>query len=169
MSEALEQERLRLLLDYDPLTGIFRWRSDSYEEGAKSHRGGDVAGVADDKGYLRISLGRSRFMAHRLAWFYMRGEWPADQVDHRNLNKADNSWGNLRAATNGQNKANSPRYRNNSSGFKGVYLRENGRFRAAMSIDGKLLNLGTFDTAEEAHRAYARAAVKHYGEFARVA
>ena len=162
----IDATALRLLLDYDPLTGVFRWREDSYSFGVGSHRAGDVAGQPDEKGYVRISVGGQTLMAHRLAWIYMTGDCP-EQVDHKDLDKANNRWPNLRAASNGLNKANSPRRRDNTTGFKGVYDRGNGRYRAAIRVEGKLIILGHFSDPAEAHAAYVAAARQHFGEFAR--
>lgn len=168
-SPRITAERLRIVLDYDPITGLFRRRYDSYENGPHGYASGDIAGIKDDRGYIHVSIDGTRYLAHRLAWLYMTGEWPADQVDHINLDPGDNRWSELRGANNGQNKANGRLRKDNASGFKGVHLRESGKWRACIRVNKKLISLGSFATAEEAHGAYVRAAVKHFGEFARVA
>ena len=103
------------------------------------------------------------------------------QVDHRDRNPANNQRSNLRVATNGLNRANSKLNSNNKSGFKGVHLRRKrpliagrkrrndysgDRWMAQINVDGKKIFLGDFDTPEEAHEAYKKAALKHFGEFA---
>ena len=93
--------------------------------------------------------------------------WP--MVDHRNGDGLDNRRSNLRPATHSQNMGNKRRYRNNTSGFKGV-TRNTGTgrpWRAVIKADGRRVHLGYFDTAEDAAHAYDRAAIDLHGEFAR--
>jgi len=99
----------------------------------------------------------------------MTGAWPKHQIDHHNLDKADNRWRNLREATRSQNQANRRAHSNSRSGIKGVYLEgRSGRWRAQVQHKGRTHNLGRFDTAEEARAAYATAAAATFGEYARI-
>lgn len=116
---------------------------------------------------IRTPVGDVLVPAHRLAWFYAYGVWPQDQIDHRNGIRSDNRICNLREATNSLNKANERRRTDNTSGFKGVHRRENGRWRARIGVGNRRLALGDFDTPEAAHTAYCQAAAQHFGEFAR--
>lgn len=84
-------------------------------------------------------------------------------VDHVNGDGLDNRRANLRPATSSQNAANARRRKDNSSGFKGVSQRPNGRWMARI----RMKSLGTFPTAELAARAYDSAATETWGEFAR--
>src|SRR4029450_2313606 len=114
----LTAERLRELLDYDPETGDFTWKVNR-----RCVRSGSVAGnVNCVDGYCYIGVDARRYHAHRLAWLYIKGAWPNDQIDHINGNKADNRFANLRQATHSQNQANGGRYSNNASGYNGVTL-----------------------------------------------
>jgi hypothetical protein len=97
----LTQERLKELLDYSPETGEFRWQASR-----GGVRAGDLAGCADRLGYLRITIDGRRHSAARLAFLWMVGAFPVDEVDHRNQVKSDNRWSNLRNATRAQNQAN---------------------------------------------------------------
>ncbi len=112
----LTQERLLELIHYNPETGLF-----SRLGGRRSDRVGKVAGSPQGQGYLLIFVDGRRYRAHRLAWFYMTGEWPADGIDHVNNIKTDNRFANLRLATRAQNEMNKPPSRSNTSGVKGVY------------------------------------------------
>lgn len=90
--------------------------------------------------------------------------WP--YVDHINGDGLDNRRTNLRAASVSQNLANRGPQRNNTSGYKGVTLRRNGRMVAQIKVCGHQMNIGTFDTVEDAARAYDAAALTAWGEFA---
>lgn len=114
-----------------------------------------------------MRLDGKRYLGHRVAWFYMMGEWPVE-VDHENLIRDDNRWKNLRPADEFLNKRNTPAYKNNKSGLKGASWHVCSRaWRARIRVAGKEVNLGLFDTPEEANVAYYEAAKKHFGEFAR--
>ena len=103
-----------------------------------------------------------------VAWLYMTGRWCRPEIDHRDGDATNNRWANLRRASRSQNAAKRGRPRNNSSGFKGVSLCESGKWRAKIRKGGRCLYLGRFATPQEAHAAYAAAARKLFGEFARV-
>jgi hypothetical protein len=96
----------------------------------------------------------------------MTGEWPSE-IDHINLDKADNRWTNLRLATRRLNNANTrPR---GALGVKGVsWNEERKKYVAQIRVNGKQTGLGRFDTIEEAKAAYDAAAQLEFGEFARL-
>lgn len=159
----LTAQRLRHFLSYDPDTGVFTW--------VRHHKRTDVIGKkagCKSNGYLIIRIDQHNYMAHRLAWFYMTGEWPEDQIDHRNLVRSDNRWSNLRAANNGQNMQNIHAHSDSLTGVKGVTMdHRNGRYNAKIMVDRQSYYLGGFDTADEAGAAYVEAAKRLHGEFAR--
>ena len=161
----LTMTRLHERLHYDPDTGKFRWRVSV----SANRKSGDEAGdQKKDSGYILIGIDGHRYRAHRLAWLYMTGEWPEDQIDHRDNVRHHNWWSNLRLADNQKNQANSRRPKNNTSGFKGVYLYR-GRWRAKINPDRRQIHLGTFDDPSHAGAAYDRAAKQYFGEFGRAA
>lgn len=95
----------------------------------------------------------------------MTGEWPTEEVDHRDQVRTNNRWDNLRLATHGQNGTHKGPNKNNKLGIKGV-RREHNRYVANLWKDGKSVAIGRFDTAEEASSAYFEAAESLHGEFA---
>lgn len=160
----LTAERLRELLKYDPETGLFTWIA---FRGSRAPAGG-VAGTKHHSGYLQVKIDGRLYLSHRLAWLYMTGEWPAHQVDHDERDGGDNAWAGLRGASSSQNSANRAVQSNNKLGIKGVNVHR-GMFRAGIQVDGKYKHLGYFQTVAEASAAYAVAAKKYFGEFARSA
>jgi hypothetical protein len=158
----LTAERLRELLAYDPETGAFTWCVARGRQGA-----GSAAGADNGDGYRGIEIDRRRYQAHRLAWLYVHGAWPAEQLDHINGAKSDNRIGNLREATNAENVRNRTPKPGTLAGAKGVTWDRDG-WRARVWKDGRCHCLGRFSTVDEARAAYAAAALEHHGEFARV-
>lgn len=160
----LDAEKLRRLLKYEPESGQFFWAEDANKPGR--NLAGKRAGSRKGMRYRYIKIDYEAYAEHHLAWLYVYGRWPTKEVDHINLNKCDNRISNLREATRSQNAHNTAIVRTNTSGFKGV-SRLNGRWRAAIRYGGKRAYLGTFPTPEMAAAAYASAAKRLFGEFAR--
>ena len=153
-------QRLRELLGYDPDTGLFTWVK------APSNRvkAGDTAGHRAN-GYITIRLDGQLYAAHRLAWLYMTDTWPPEHIDHRDRDRSNNRWVNLRAATLAQNNRNTGMRRNNSTGFKGV-SRHGPTFRAECLADGQRLRKSGFATAELAAQWIQQQRATLHGEFA---
>lgn len=150
----LTAARLRELLSYDPETGIFR-RLVSTSRNAKA---GDVAGGLNSEGYVRISVDGSSYRAHRLAWLYVHGVWPSDQLDHWNGVRNDNRYKNLREATNAQNQQNYGIPKSNSSGHVGVSWHKGHRkWLARIKLGGHQRYIGHFANIEDAVAARAKA------------
>ena len=146
MREALTHARLLEVLFYDKQTGVFTRKAS-----------GRVVGSDNGNGYLKISIDDTQHRAHRLAMYYVTGEWPTDQVDHIDGNRSNNVWVNLRQL-NGQENTHNQRgpHKTGTTGFLGVRAHK-GRFHAVIAVDRKRKHLGTFDTAESAHAAYVAA------------
>jgi hypothetical protein len=153
-------ERLRQVLDYNPEAGVFAW--------LLGKRAGQVAGGLNEKGYRLIGIDGRNYRAHRLAWLYVTGSWPALDIDHKNCARDDNRFANLREATPRQNSLNARAHKDSKSGLKGVCL-QGSRWKAHIRHAGQQRHLGYFSTAAEAHAAYCSAAVTIDPEFARFA
>jgi len=149
-SHDITAEDLRQILDYDPNTGVFMWRT----RPAKCIHVGDVAGAKDKRGYITIGIRGKVYKAHRLAWLHTHGEWPSDLMDHMDGNKSNNRLSNLRVTDASGNTENIRKpNRRNKSGFLGV-IRFQNKWRASITIRKKTHWIGDFDTPEEAHQAY---------------
>lgn len=154
----INQERLKELLTYDPLTGAFIWNDCT----RKDLRGKQAGNIRKD-GYRHIKIDGKSYYAQRLAFLYMTGSWPLNHVDHDNTIKHDNKWLNLREATRSQNMGNKNVAKTSRTGVKGITVDMRGRYRAVL----RNKHIGMFATLEEAKEAWNEQAKKEYGQFFR--
>jgi hypothetical protein len=159
-------ERLREVLHYNPETGQWHWlvtlsnRAMAFAEAGSHRRRRDIT----------IRVDGTEYKAHRLAWLYMTGEWPPDQIDHKNLCRADNRWDNLRLANNSQNNANRPVRSDSVTRVKNVsyYPKKSvaNPYVAYGRRKGKKIYLGCFATLETAASVALHHAQGEFGGFA---
>jgi len=167
MSEKITQEYLKSILDYDPETGVFRWKERGKMRGP--NRVGQFAGSLTVRGYVKIKIDRKLYLAHRLAWLYMTNKWPVtiDQIDNETSN---NKFSNLRDASHEENQCNRGKMKNNKCGYKGVYKLNNvNRWRSRIKRGNQYIDCGTHKTPEEAYNAYCQKAKELHDEYARLA
>jgi hypothetical protein len=120
------QAQLKKLLAYCPATGDFTWLV-----GAGRCKAGSKAGCLKSNSYVHITINGKLYLAHRLAWLYTHGEWPADMVDHIDRNPSNNGISNLRECSRSDNMRNVGLRVDNSSGFRGVsWNNQLGKFHA---------------------------------------
>lgn len=159
-------KQVRELLEYDPVTGFFRWREPSWRRTS-----GWFNGIDSHPRYRRICVGKRHYMAHQLAFVLMHGRWPTKEVDHINGCGSDNRWSNLRLVTRNQQMWNAKISKRNTTGVHGVMMVVNKsgriRFRAFIRVNRKGISCGTFDTVAEAAIARKAAEREYFGEFAR--
>lgn len=148
----LTAERLKEIVSYDPETGKFTRLHPV--KGARV-----VAGNLRLDGYLSIYIDGKARSAHRMAWLYVHGRMPAEQLDHINGDRTDNRIVNLREVSKGQNAQNIGKaYANNkSSGVLGVYRHVCGKWQAKIQVNGKSRSLGLFESIDAARVAYLAA------------
>ncbi len=167
-AQMLTQNEVKLILCYNPLSGNFMWRTRPSPK-ATLVRVGEIAGSivrnSNGRAYKHIKIHGRSYLAHLLAFLYMRGYWPRDKIDHKDGNGLNNRWLNLRECNNSQNCANRGVNKNNKLGIKGVCYR-NGKYTVSIDKDGRKIWLGIYNTPEAASRAYQEAAKKYFGEFA---
>jgi hypothetical protein len=114
VSESLTQAALKAHVSYDPITGLFTRLIASQKTLT-----GELAGW-EYNGYTYLRVDNTAYKAHRLAFLYMTGGFPAEHVDHINGIRDDNRWANLREVTNAENTKNRRLNKNNKSGVPGV-------------------------------------------------
>ena len=148
-------ERLVSLMSYDPETGVFRWK----QRTSNRARLDAPAGGQHGTGYLRVNIDGRRYFMHRLAWFYVYGEWPPEEIDHIDGVRSNNAISNLRLAAHRENSQNQPFLRStNTSGFCGVsWSKPHGKWAAYIHEGGKKRHLGLFDCEVEAAKSHVAA------------
>lgn len=138
-------EALRERLSYDPDSGLIRIRAT-----------GRIVGCKNDHGYMLISFERRLYRAHRIAWKMHFGHEPDGEIDHINRDPSDNRLVNLRVVSPAENQLNKGPYSGNL--LKGAcFDKGKQKWKASIRRNGKLLALGYFATAEEAHAAFEAA------------
>ena len=157
-NNTLTQDELTATLHYDPGTGVFtnlRTRANA--------RIGSEAGAISGRGYRYIMVHRKLYLAHRLAFLWMTGEFPQDHVDHINGNRSDNRWENLRCASREENQKNRKLNCDNTSGYTGVkWHLHTSRWTATVTSNGKHYCIGYYHSKTDAVRARALAEL-HFG------
>lgn len=143
----LTQTYLKSILDYDQDTGIFKWKTTR-----GSIKCGSIAGSdKNNTGYNHIQIDKKMYKAHRLAWLYVYGSFPDDQIDHIDGNRINNAILNLRNVDYKENFKNKRIYKSNISGCSGVcFDKLKNKWAAIIKIDGKQKHLGYFVSLDEA-------------------
>ena len=158
-NDMVTQERLKEILHYDAETCVFTW--------VKNPKGINFVGIAGTKtsnGYTQIKIDQKKYYAHRLAWIWVYGVHPPHHIDHVNRTKDDNRIKNLRPATNSENQQNQKKRRaNNKSGVVGVcWDKSMLKWKAQIQINRKNINLGHYNSIEEAAAVRATAKQKYH-------
>lgn len=157
MKKELTASRARELLSYCHESGFLTRRITT------SHKAvaGTAPGWVNAAGYIAINLDGGGYLAHRLAWLIVYGEWPKGVIDHINQNKLDNRIANLRDVTRQVNTQNSRKEKVGKlygASLAGANWDSHaGRWKSSICVNGRHKHLGRFDTELEAHNAYISA------------
>ncbi len=155
----MTQDKLKEILNYDEETGIFKWKISNQS----SIKVGDIAGHLSKKvGYTIIGIDNEVYPAHRLAWLYVCGQLPKNEIDHINHIKDDNRICNLREVTHTENSRNQKMRKDNKSGATGVYWYEPlKKWQASIRVNNILIHLGYFKNIKDAVKARNKAKIKY--------
>jgi len=175
-TELPSQEFLSEILRYDHQTGNLFWRSRSqgmfkstqaWRAWSARFSGREAFATANNKGHKVGSISGTKYLAHRVVWTLLHGDIPIGmQIDHINGVKSDNRASNLRLATSGQNRHNTGKRADNTSGFKGVtWCKHAQKWQAQIKVNKKYKFLGYFSDETIAAAAYSNAAEVLHGEF----
>jgi hypothetical protein len=155
----LDQTELHRILDYDFLTGIFRWKINK-----QNIKLGAIAGSKNFRGYIRIGINGKDYRAHRLAWLYMVGEWPSDILDHEDRNPSNNKFSNLRLSNSKHNLENQNMNKTKKwKAIPGVYFDPKRNYwNIRLNINGKSKSFGSFFDKDEAEEECKKQRRIHY-------
>lgn len=159
----ITQERALARLSYDAETGYLVWKPRVDDRrGWNKRYAGRRAGSASAGGYVELSIDGEAYLAHRIIWLMVHGEWP-DIIDHIDRDRLNNRLSNLRNVGDTENARNASMRSHNSSGATGVYWgRQNKKWIAQIVVNRKTIYLGGFDTVPAASAAYQAAKIKYH-------
>lgn len=158
MQKKLTQKELKEIVNYDKKTGVFTWKIDRGGTAKK----GDIAGCLGGYGYWILTIKGKTYQAHRIAFLYMRGYFPENEVDHKDRNRANNAWSNLREVSRTCNARNCGIQARNKNGVIGVCkVAGETRYRAKITVNKKPIHLGRFDDIASAAKARWEAEKKY--------
>lgn len=151
----ITQELLHEVIDYDPINGTMFWkyrglhlfkRKCHFVSWNNRNAGNSAIGSLNNEGYPIVKLWNKGYLAHRVAWFYVYGEWPQLDIDHINRRRNDYRINNLRSVGTAENRKNISKYSNNSSGVTGVaWCKKSQKWQTSICTKGKRTYLGYFD------------------------
>lgn len=158
---SITQEELKSKLNYNCETGLFTWKQSS----SNRIKIGGIAGNTwfnkhNGKIYKRIFVKDKLYYSHRLAWFYVYGAWPEQEIDHVNGNGEDNRLINLRCVSSSENKKNMKIKSSNNSGVSGIsFHKKANKWMCRITVNKKTIYIGLFEDIND-----ATLAIKKYRE-----
>ena len=155
--QGITQKRLKEVLTYRKTTGKFLRNYNFYR-----FMKGSEAGSTHQRGYVHIGIDGEEYKAHRLAFLYVTGQWPKHGVDHKNGDKSDNKWNNLRDVSQVDNNKNAKKRKDNVSGCTGVHwCNTHERWKVQIGHGAKRKYIGSFIKLGDAIKARKKADKKY--------
>ena len=166
MTKILDVNLIRKWFRYNEITGVLSLNMDRGRY--NRHKKGDAVGSIHECGpknskkyYLRTNFDGALVYVHRVIWVLVTGEQP-DEIDHLDGDGFNNKWLNFRNVPHKVNGKNQKRHITNTSGKGGVtYRKDTGKWRARIMVDDKSINLGSFESKDEAIAARMKAEHEH--------
>jgi hypothetical protein len=159
----IDAKQFRELLRYEPETGKLYWlhRDAARPQWNARYANREAFTALDKDGYRRGKIHRRGYLAHRIIWAIVYGEWP-DQIDHIDGDKVNNRINNLRSVSHAENGKNQKRRNTNTSGVMGVvWSKPSEKWVAQIKVAGRYRYLGMFQNLEEAVAARRTAEREH--------
>lgn len=156
-------ERVKQIIAYDPLSGVFTWKEN---RGGSAKVGSKAGAYREADGYTHIFIFGKQWLAHRLAWTLENNLIPdCMEVDHIDGDRQNNAIRNLRLATSSQNKFNACLRKDSVTGVKGVgYDKKRKKWTGRVRADGEIVR-ARFDSMEEAAEFCESQRLNLHGEF----
>lgn len=154
----LTQEQVREIFDYDAENGVLirKFRNGCPYNKPTGHK-------PASHGYGQVQIDGKMYLTHRVIWLWHTGSWPEHEIDHIDRDPMNNRIENLRSITRSENMQNTGLHRDNSSGYPGVsFHKRTGKYEARIMVNNKQINLGLFNTTEEAYLAYQLAKIEYH-------
>lgn len=157
-------ERLREVISYNQETGELTWLKNT---SVRNVIGCCAGHFHKTQKYLVVGIDGCTLKGHQVAWALMTGSWPVTTVDHRDRNRGNNKWSNLRVASKFEQSLNQSIRKNNKSGARGVFNLRRGRlsFMAQIRFKGRMKYLGVYGSFEEAKEVRDLWESMLFGEF----
>ena len=152
MKHLITQDELKELLNYDEETGMFTWK-----KSGKGRKADKAVGYTNIRGYVEVTIKKSKYYGHRLAWLYVYGYMPENMIDHINHNQSDNSIANLREADSQSNARNQTKSKNGDYGVQ--WSKKRSLWNSMIYVDNKAIYLGMFAEYSDALNARKNAEV----------
>ena len=163
VGEVPSQSEVSAILEYNQEDGRLIWKVAANSRAAK----GSMAGHKRKDGYMMVSFGGKKYLAHRVIWLLVHGYWPK-YIDHMDGDPGNNRMQNLRECSHSENMRNRKLPKNNTSGVKGVtWHKVYQKWQAQVGVDGDNVAVGRYDTVDEAAAAVKAAREKFHGMFSR--
>ena len=168
----IEEFNRKITLTHDRLLSIIKYLPETGEmvnivPRKNSKCVGEKLGARSGNGQIMLSVDGRAYQMHRLAWFWMTGEWPKNLIDHKDRDPTNNKWSNLRESDRAQNGHNANKKRNNTTGITGIwYCKKRKKYIAEIFVRGVKISLGASEDKQVAAELRAEAEKKYFGKYA---
>jgi len=154
----IDQETIKKLFHYDAESGMLLWRKGNN----RNVKPWQEAKSSNGHGYYNVKIDGKSYLVHRLIWLYVYGNFPKEDIDHKNRIKNDNRLCNLRDVSRTDNCQNISLPNHNKSGHIGVsWFKSHNCWTVYVKVDKKNKWLGNYKNLDDAIAA-RKAGEKQY-------